>query len=133
MNLDRRYVEAMFEAGAWAYVVKSSAADELIRALRAVARDEKYVSPAVAGSVVEALLGRERRFLHAPGAELTPREREVLQLLAEGLSSKEIAGRLVVAVSTVESHRKQIMAKLDLRSVAELTKYAIRTGLTGIE
>jgi DNA-binding NarL/FixJ family response regulator len=69
----------------------------------------------------------------AQGVELTPREREVLQLLAEGLASKEIADRLEVAVSTIESHRKQIMARLELRSVAELTKYAIRTGLTSVE
>jgi DNA-binding NarL/FixJ family response regulator len=68
-----------------------------------------------------------------PAQELTPREREVLQLLAEGLASKEIAARLEVAVSTIESHRKQIMDKLGLRSVAELTKYAIRTGLTTVE
>jgi DNA-binding NarL/FixJ family response regulator len=68
-----------------------------------------------------------------PRSELSPREREVLQLLAEGMTSKEIAGKLDLAVSTIETHRKQIMAKLELRSVAELTKFAIRTGITTLE
>ena len=68
-----------------------------------------------------------------PRGELSPREREVLQVLAEGMTSKEIAAKLDVAVSTIETHRKQIMAKLELRSVAELTKFAIRTGLTTLE
>ncbi|MCC6337044.1 MAG: response regulator transcription factor [Myxococcales bacterium] len=132
MNADRRYVQAMFEAGAWAYLLKSSASDELIRAIRAVARDEKYVSPAVAGTVVEALVSRPNAPVE-PHDQLSPREREVLQLIAEGLTSKEVAVRLHVAVSTVETHRKQIMAKLELRSVAELTKFAIRAGLTSLE
>jgi DNA-binding NarL/FixJ family response regulator len=133
MNSDRRYVHAMFEAGAWAYLVKSSAADELIRAIRAVARDEKYVSPAVANALVETFVHGQTAPTGEPRSALSPREREVLQLLAEGLTSKEIATRLDVAASTVETYRKQIMAKLDLRSVAELTKFAIRAGLTTLE
>ncbi len=135
MNSDRRYVHAMFEAGAWAYLVKSSASEELIRAIRAVSHDEKYVSPAVAGAVLDAfVLGpRASGSPRDPRGELSPREREVLQLLAEGLTSKEIANKLDLAVSTVETHRKQIMAKLELRSVAELTKFAIRSGLTTLE
>jgi two-component system NarL family response regulator len=131
-NCDSRYVEGMFEAGASAYVVKSAAAEELVRALRAVARGERYLSPEAARVVIDSSFLGERSPL-AQGVELTPREREVLQLLAEGLASKEIADRLEVAVSTIESHRKQIMARLELRSVAELTKYAIRTGLTSVE
>jgi DNA-binding NarL/FixJ family response regulator len=133
MNVDRRYVEAMFAAGAWGYLLKSSAADELIRALRVIASGKKYVSSAVAGTVIDGMGPGGKGVRLIPAQELTPREREVLQLLAEGLASKEIAARLEVAVSTIESHRKQIMDKLGLRSVAELTKYAIRTGLTTVE
>ena len=133
MNADRRYVHAMFEAGAWAYLVKSSASEELIRAIRAVAHDEKYVSPTVAHAVLDAFVVGPRATQRDPRGELSPREREVLQLLAEGMTSKEIAARLDLAVSTIETHRKQIMAKLELRSVAELTKFAIRTGITTLE
>lgn len=132
MNADRRYVQAMFAAGAWAYLVKSSAADELLRAIRAVSHDEKYVSPAVAGAVVDAMVSPSG-VARDPRDQLSPREREVLQLIAEGLTSKEVASRLGVAVSTIETHRKQIMSKLELRSVAELTKFAIRAGLTTLE
>ena len=126
-------VVAMFEAGAWGYLVKSSASEELIRAIRAVANDEKYVSPSVASAVVDRFVLGARAPQKAPVSDLSPREREVLQLLAEGLTSKEIAQRLSLAVSTVETHRKQIMSKLELRSVAELTKFAIRAGLTTVE
>jgi DNA-binding NarL/FixJ family response regulator len=133
MNSDRRYVHAMFEAGAWAYLVKSSASEELIRAIRAVSHDEKYVSPAVASAVLDAFVVGPKAQTRDPRGELSPREREVLQLLAEGLTSKEIANKLDLAVSTIETHRKQIMAKLELRSVAELTKFAIRSGLTTLE
>ncbi|MDP2275031.1 MAG: response regulator transcription factor [Archangium sp.] len=133
MNADRRYVHAMFEAGAWAYLVKSSASDELIRAIRAVSHDEKYVSPTVASAVLDAFVVGPKATQRDPRSELSPREREVLQLLAEGMTSKEIAGKLDLAVSTIETHRKQIMAKLELRSVAELTKFAIRTGITTLE
>ncbi len=133
MNADRRYVHAMFEAGAWAYLVKSSASEELIRAIRAVSNDEKYVSPTVASAVLDAFVVGPKAAHRDPRSELSPREREVLQLLAEGMTSKEIASKLDLAVSTIETHRKQIMAKLELRSVAELTKFAIRTGITTLE
>jgi DNA-binding NarL/FixJ family response regulator len=133
MNADRRYVHAMFEAGAWAYLVKSSASEELIRAIRSVAHDEKYVSPTVASAVLDAFVVGPKATHRDPRSDLSPREREVLQLLAEGLTSKEIANKLDLAVSTIETHRKQIMAKLELRSVAELTKFAIRSGLTTLE
>src|SRR3990167_7848848 len=102
MNADRRYVHAMFEAGAWAYLVKSSASEELIRAIRAVAHDEKYVSPTVASAVLDAFVVGPKATQRDPRGELSPREREVLQLLAEGMTSKEIAARLDLAVSTIE-------------------------------
>ncbi len=130
MNSDRRYVVAMFAAGAVGYLPKDAPSSELILAIRAVLQNRTYVSPAVAETVVAGV-----RASHPPEAPkaLSTREREVLQLLAEGKTSKDIAATLHVALPTVESHRRQIMAKLGLRSIAELTKYAIREGLTALE
>lgn len=139
MNADRRYVLAMFAAGAVGYLLKSSASEELIQALHAVSAGQKYVSPAIADIVLEHLTegadARGGRNSTPPQLvkALTAREREVLQLLAEGKASKEIAAQLGVSLATVETHRRQIMDKLGLRTVAELTKYAIREGLTSIE
>lgn len=141
MNSDRRYVIAMFAAGAVGYLLKSSASDELIQAIRAVTSNLKYVSPAVVGSFVDDCVARlddnapPGSSTTGPGSTrpLSPREREVLQLLAEGKSSKDIALRLAIGATTVETHRRQIMDKLGLRTVAELTKYAVREGLTTLE
>jgi DNA-binding NarL/FixJ family response regulator len=130
MHSDRRYAIAMFKAGASAYLLKDSASGELLRAIDAVSHNQTYVCPAIAGAVVEALTkGQPDR----PAAPLTNRESEVLQLLAEGCTSKEIAARLHIAPATAETHRRQIMSKLDLHTVAELTKFAIREGLTTVE
>jgi DNA-binding NarL/FixJ family response regulator len=131
MHADRRYVIAMFEAGAVGYLLKNSAASELLQAVAAVAEGLTYISPAVAGTVLTSLG-------HEPvpaGSEkpLSVREREVLQLVAEGKSSKEIANQLGLAVATVETHRRQIMDKLNLRTIAELTKHAVREGLTTLD
>jgi DNA-binding NarL/FixJ family response regulator len=127
---DKRYVLAMLEAGARGYVVKSAAGDELLRAIDTVKRNQIYLSPTVAGVVVESYLGREYPDEGIGAALLGSREREVLQLLAEGKSSPEIAGVMHISVSTVETHRRNIMRKLDIHSVAELTKFAVREGLT---
>lgn len=131
MHADRRYVVAMLEAGAAGYLLKNAAAEELLTALRAVSRGETYVSPTIAGSLAE-IAGRAGR-PRASAKPLTLREREVLQLIAEGKSSKEIARVLQIAVPTVETHRRQITEKLELRTIAELTKYAICEGLTSTE
>jgi DNA-binding NarL/FixJ family response regulator len=141
MNYDQRYVLAMFGAGAVGYLPKSAASDELVLAVRAIERGQRYVSPAVAGAVLDVVKepeieGGVRSRTPAPVGSSKPlslREREVLQLIAEGNGSKEIAARLNVAVATVESHRRQIMDKLGLRTIAELTKYAIREGLTSLD
>lgn len=141
MNSDRRYVVRMFAAGAVGYLLKSSASEELISAIHAVAAGYKYVSPAVAGSVIEGCLAQaapsERPSSRPPDSSapkpLSAREREVLQLLAEGRSSKDIAARLDIAATTVETHRRQIMDKLNIRTIAELTKYAVREGLTSLD
>jgi two-component system response regulator NreC len=139
MNSDRRYVAAMFAAGAVGYLLKSSASEELIRAVHAVTQNLEYVSQSVTGATIDArpAPATPTQFLanEAPAAASRPlslREREVLQLLAEGNSSKEIAVRLNIAATTVESHRRQIMDKLGLRTIAELTKYAVREGLTSL-
>jgi DNA-binding NarL/FixJ family response regulator len=140
MNSDRRYVLAMFAAGAVGYLLKSSASEELITAVRAVASNLKYVSPAIAGGLVDGFLNQQSSSplpssSAAPSTArpLSSREREVLQLLAEGKTSKDIAKRLDISGTTVETHRRQIMDKLQLRTIAELTKYAVREGLTSLE
>lgn len=133
MNADQRYVLAMLEAGAMGYLLKNSASAELLAALEAVMRGETYLSSAIAGRVVaQAIQGGSADRLAAQ-RELSVREREVLQLVAEGKSSKEIGVILQIAVPTVETHRRQIMEKLGLRTIADLTKYAIREGLTSSE
>jgi two-component system response regulator NreC len=132
MNADRRYVLAMLEAGAAGYLLKNAASDELLLALEAVMRGDKYLSPAIASSVVDEAVHKPSP-LREPARALSVREREVLQLIAEGKSSKEIAVALAIAVPTVETHRRQIMDKLGLRTIAELTKFAIREGLTSAE
>ncbi len=130
MNSDRRYVLAMFAVGAVGYLVKDAAASELILAIRTVAQGRAYVSPTVAEDVIALL-----RTTHGPhlGGDLSGREREVLQLIAEGKTSKDIAAALHLAVPTIETHRRQVMAKLSIHSIAELTKYAVREGLTLLE
>jgi DNA-binding NarL/FixJ family response regulator len=133
MNADRRYVIAMLEAGAMGYLLKNSASEELLIAINAVARGETYLSPTVAGSVVARALGGIPSPRAVEERPLSVREREVLQLVAEGKSSKEIGIILRIAVPTVETHRRQIFQKLNLRTIAELTKYAIREGLTSTE
>jgi DNA-binding NarL/FixJ family response regulator len=130
---DKRYVLSMLEVGASGYVLKAAAVDEMCRAVRAVADGKRYLSPDIAGVVVDARFEALAEPDVPLSSALGPREREVLQLLAEGHSSPEIARRLHIAASTVETHRRNIMRKLDVHSVAELTKYAIREGLTSLD
>lgn len=130
VHSDRRYVMGMLRAGASGYLVKSCAFDELTAAIDATCRGESYLSSAVTGVVVDDL--RRGHDADSAASPLTSREREVLQLVAEGESTKEIALRLHVSVKTVENHRAQIMLKLGLHSVAELTKYAVREGITSL-
>jgi two-component system NarL family response regulator len=127
---DKRYVLAMLEAGACGYVVKESASDELLRAIRAVSSGQKYLSASIAGMVVDSYLNREFSNGGSASDTLGPREREVLQLIAEGKSSPQIAEMLHISPSTVEAHRRNIMRKLDLHNIADLTKFAVREGLT---
>jgi DNA-binding NarL/FixJ family response regulator len=128
---DRRYVKAILGAGACGYVLKANAYDELRRAVEAAARGNKYLCADVTEHVIEGALGHG---VPASAYEiLGSREVEVLQLLAEGLTSSEIAARLRIATSTVETHRRNLMRKLNLHSIAELTKYAVREGVSSLE
>lgn len=129
MHKEESFVQAAMDAGVGGYVVKEDAARELIDAVRAVGRGDVYLSPRIAGSVVQAL----RRGPPPKAPHLTPRERDVVRLLAEGLTSKEIAARLDLSPKTVDGHRAAIMDKLAIRSVAGLVKYAIRNHLTGLD
>jgi two-component system NarL family response regulator len=126
---DKRFVTEMLRSGASAYVTKSAAGTELERAIRAVAAGQGYFSPEIAGTLVADV--RERAPEVAPSA-LSGREGEVLRLIAEGVRSPEIAAQLRISVATVEVHRRNIMRKLGLRTVAELTRHAIREGLVSL-
>lgn len=128
-HLERRYVTAALTAGAAGYVPKTCGFDEVLRAIRALHRGDHYISPAVTKTVLDGLLSNADVAAIGDPA-LTPREREVLQLLAEGSSTKEIAGALQVSPKTVETHRRQIIIKLNLHSVAELTRYAVSEGIS---
>ena len=131
MHSDGRYVKGMLQAGARGYILKDCAAEELTHAIRTVMAGQVYVSPGVTGTIVNDYV-RQLTAADEP-AILTRREREVLQLLAEGGSTANIAAGLNLSVKTIETHRKRIMDKLDLRSIAELTKYAIREGITTVD
>jgi len=131
MHADRRFVKGMLQAGASGYLLKHSASQELIKAIKLVMTNRVYLSPEVAGVVVEDYKAP------APDtsafAVLTPREREVLQLFAEGKTPRQIAATLHLGLKTVEAYRRQIMEKLDFQSFAELIKYAVREGLTSLD
>jgi len=130
MHADGRYISEALKSGASGYLLKESAFQELSAAIPEVMAGRTFLSAAITDVVVKDYL----RHLgsQGPGAFsiLSPREREVLQLLAEGLSTKQIAARLGISAKTVETRRSQIMEKLDIHSIAELTKYAIREGIT---
>jgi two-component system response regulator NreC len=133
MHSDRRYVLGMLEAGASGYLLKDCAFGELATAIRQVASGNTYLSPRIANMVVQGYLNKEARNSPTVRTLLTSRECEILQLLAEGMAAKEIAGHLFLSIKTVETHRRNIMQKLNMHSIAELTKYAIREGLVTLD
>jgi len=130
MHNDRRFVLNMFKAGAKGYMIKDCAFKDLSHAIRMVAGNQTYMSNEIADIVLKGYLASATFEQSSAFNLLSPREREVLQLLAEGKTSSQIAENLHVSVKTIETHRAQLMAKLEVKSVAELTKYAIREGLT---
>ena len=133
IHSNRRFIGDMLQAGAAGYILKDSLFEELIRAIKAVTAGDRYLSPRITGVVVDDYIKHLSTSADSPLATLTSREREVLQLVAEGRSTKQVALELHVSTKTIEANRRQIMEKLDLHSVAELTKYAIREGLTSLE
>jgi two-component system response regulator NreC len=133
MHSDTVFVTEMLKSGAAGYLIKDCAFEELVRAIRTVIDNKVYLSPSISGVVVEDYIQRLSQTNFTGSDILSGREREVLQLMAEGNSTKRIAAKLHISVKTVETHRRQIMNKLDIHTVAELTKYAIRKGLTSLE
>ena len=134
MHEDEQYFFQMLQAGASGYVPKRAAPDELVSAIRTVARGDVFLYPSLATRLVQDYLkqagsGEERQVYDT----LTPREQEVLILIAEGLSNPEIAEKLVISVKTVDSHRENIMRKLNLHSRIDLVKYAIKVGLIELD
>jgi len=129
----RRFVADMLSAGAAGYILKECLFDELVQAIQAVVAGGRYLSPRITDVVVDDYVKRLTGGVDSPLASLTGREREVLQLVAEGKSTKQIAVELHVSTKTIEANRRQIMEKLDMHSVAELTKYAIREGITALD
>ncbi len=133
MHVDRRYVVGMFEAGVSGYLLKDCAFEELSTAIHTVMKNQVYLSPKITGTVIKDYVYHLSNDKNSFSVKLSPREREVLQLIAEGINTKTIASRLNLSIKTVETHRRNIMEKLDVHSVAELTKFAIREGLTTVE
>ncbi|MEW5722024.1 MAG: response regulator transcription factor [Thermodesulfobacteriota bacterium] len=133
MHSDKRFVAGILKAGASGYLLKDCAFEEMAGAIKAVVTGGTYLSPAVAGPVIHDYVRGLKEGEFSTSTLLTAREREVLQLLAEGHTTKDIATRLNVSVKTVETHRRQLMDKLDLHTVAALTKFAIREGLTTLD
>lgn len=133
MHTDKRFVMAVIRAGASGYLLKDCPSEELSRAIHAIARNEIYLSPQIAHYVVDESISRVDSEVYKGQNLLTPREREIVQLIAEGKNTKTIALDLGISVKTVETHRRQIMRKLNIHSVAELTKYAINEGLTSLD
>lgn len=132
MHQNEDYVRQALRAGAAGYLLKEAAPVELELAIRAMVRGETYLSPAVSKGAVSDYVQRLRDE-DVPGVTLTPRQRETLQLIAEGHTTKEIARRLNISVKTVETHRTQLMKQLDLHDIAGLVRYAVRTGLVSPE
>ena len=133
MYSDKRYVVGMLKAGVSGYLLKNCAFDELVSAISAVVANQNYMSQKIADTVMKDYANILESNDNSPAASLTAREREVLQLIAEGLKTKDIAARIHVSIKTVETHRQQIMRKLNARSVAELTKIALREGITSLD
>jgi DNA-binding NarL/FixJ family response regulator len=125
MHKQTQFILEALRAGVKGYVLKAQASGDLIHAIRAALQGDTYLSPGISDSVVQAALGHEK----AARDPLTQREREVLQLIAEGKTNKEISGMLAMSVKTVESHRRNLMLKLDIHETASLVRHAIRIGL----
>ncbi|MAE60881.1 MAG: DNA-binding response regulator [Planctomycetaceae bacterium] len=133
MHARAQFVGRMLEAGASGYLLKDSAFEELVEAIRTVLANRAYLSKEITGVVIDDYIQRRADQRDTVDVTLTPREREILQLLAEGRSTKETAAELHVSIKTVETHRQHIMDKLGIHNIAGLTKFAIQEGLTELD
>jgi len=134
MHTNAEYIFNVLQAGASGYLIKQAATEEVISAIRAVYHGESFLSPSISTKVIEEYLRRAGKTeLVDPFERLTSREREVLQLIAEGRSTQEIAALLYVSGKTVETHRARLMEKLGIYTIAELTQYAIRKGIIKLD
>jgi DNA-binding NarL/FixJ family response regulator len=129
MHVDEKFVAEMFRAGATGYLCKKCDADELVLAVRTVAAGQTYLSPAVSGPLVESYVRNAAAAPVSAFSKLTDREREILQLLVEEKTVKEIADELRLSLKTVHAHREHLMQKLNVQTLSGLTKYAVREGL----
>jgi DNA-binding NarL/FixJ family response regulator len=134
MHTDEEYIFQFLQAGASGYLIKKTAPKELVSAIKAIYRGDSFLSPSISKKVIDEYL-RHVEQASKPNSytQLTDREREVLQLIVEGFSNKEIAEQLHLSVKTVGNHRLNLMEKLDLHNVSDLTKYAIRKGIISLE
>ena len=130
---DEKLASRMLGAGAYGYLVKEANKDELMLAIDSLVRNEVYLSPGLSGAILKNISSGSPESSAKNYSNLTKREREVLQLLTEGGTTKSVAALLYVSSKTIETHRKHIMDKLNLRSIAKLTKFAIREGLTSVD
>jgi len=133
VHADKRYVASMLGAGAAGYLRKDCVSEELTRAIKSVVQGQVYISPKIVSVISKHFAEVSQEMSSAISSPLSVKEREVLQLLAEGRSTKEISEHLSISMKTVEKHRQHITEKLGIHSVAELTKYAIREGMTSLE
>jgi len=130
------YITSAFQAGATGYVVKDAPSGKILQALDLVSRGEYFLDTSVARQIVERLAelpGRQAKITDSAYGSLTPREQEILRLIAEGQPKKKIADRLCISPKTVENHRANIMAKLDLHSTLEMVRYAAKLGLIDVD
>ncbi len=133
LHADRQMVGQMLRAGAAGYVLKDSTVEELTQAIDTVARGGTYLSTPIAGVIVSYFVRGERDTSDSAYEALTPREREVLQMLAEGYACREIADKLSISTKTIDTHRYQLMRKLKFRGLADLTRYALREGISSLD
>jgi DNA-binding NarL/FixJ family response regulator len=133
MHSAKKFITEMFKAGASAYLLKDCKFEELAEAIRTVMSGKSYISPEISKEVVESYIKTAEQKQSSVFSTLSKREREVLQLLAEGQTTKQIGLKLHISPKTVEAHRLRVMDKLDIDNVAQLTKYAIQEGLTSAE
>lgn len=133
MHSEKKFIIEMLKAGASGYLLKDCAFDELISAIRTVSGGKNYLSPSITDTVIDNALREKEMKMPSAFSLLTDRERQVLQLLAEGRTTKQAAAELYISPKTVETHRAKIMEKLGMDNLAELTKYAVREGLTSLD